>query len=84
MDDADRAAVEEELERERILAARRAAELAEAERFAPVRDGARVCADCGVPLSAHRLAAVPHALRCVECQRAHEARVALGLAAYSA
>lgn len=39
-----------------------------------VVNGRRVCADCVAPLSAARLAALPHAVRCVKCQTLHEPR----------
>lgn len=35
-------------------------------------DSARCCADCGVTIPAERLAAVPTATRCTECQQAVE------------
>lgn len=31
-----------------------------------------VCADCGSPIKPARLAAVPQARRCAECQKDHE------------
>lgn len=36
------------------------------------RNGRVVCLDCGEPIPPARLAAVPDACRCVECQRAGE------------
>lgn len=33
-----------------------------------------VCLDCEPPLSAGRLAANPHAVRCVDCQSDHDRR----------
>ncbi len=32
-----------------------------------------VCADCGEPIPAARLQALPYALRCVKCEERHEA-----------
>ncbi len=37
------------------------------------------CADCGEPIAFARLLAYPTAKRCIECQRAHEARHAMPL-----
>lgn len=69
----------------------RAAQLADAERQAAVaaarrrpeetpavRDGVRVCLDCDEPIGASRLAVVPAAVRCTDCQNHHEQTRALG------
>lgn len=31
-----------------------------------------ICRDCGDPIDPERLAALPHAIRCLDCQRAAE------------
>lgn len=36
------------------------------------KDSVQYCIDCGEPIPAARLKAVPGALRCVECQRLFE------------
>jgi len=38
-----------------------------------VEDGRIICADCGDPIPAARLAIMPYACRCVQCQEALEA-----------
>lgn len=35
-------------------------------------DGRRLCIACGVPIDQKRLAAVPHAVACTECEQANE------------
>jgi len=34
--------------------------------------GVRICKDCGISINMMRLAVVPHAVRCMPCQSAHE------------
>ncbi len=34
----------------------------------------RICRDCGDAIEPGRLEALPHAVRCVECQKKHERR----------
>lgn len=42
-----------------------------------IRDGSYgECLDCGVPIATARLAVYPTATRCIECQQAHEIKVA--------
>lgn len=50
--------------REAALAARRAAPAT------PPATG--ICRDCGDPIDPERLAALPHAIRCLDCQLAAE------------
>lgn len=38
-------------------------------------DKVRYCVDCGEPIPAARLEAVPEAMRCVECQHIFEKRM---------
>lgn len=38
-------------------------------------DKVRYCVDCGEPIPAARLKAVPEAIRCVECQHIFEKRM---------
>lgn len=38
-------------------------------------DKVRYCVDCGKPIPAARLKAVPEAIRCVECQKILEKRM---------
>lgn len=67
-DDADRAQVHEERARAAAMA-RAAAPALEA----PFEiEGVRVCLDCFDPIHTRRLAAHPHAVRCLECQKDHE------------
>lgn len=68
MDDADRAQLREEQERE---AAIQAAMLIQGG-IVIERDGKRWCADCGDAISDARLEAVPYAMRCVHCQQLSE------------
>ena len=71
MDDADRAEVQVSTETARCLAAH----LARVHHPRPVAtdaQGARICRDCGDPLTPARLHAQPGAVRCVECQADHE------------
>ncbi|GAP66280.1 C4-type zinc finger DksA/TraR family protein [Mizugakiibacter sediminis] len=37
-------------------------------------DGRRICIDCGEPISHQRLAAVPNAVACTDCEAAAEHR----------
>lgn len=68
MDAADDGQVAEQLFREEALAAVRVAPAA-----AQVMEGGRVvCAECGQPIPTARLAAVPGATRCRECQEEAE------------
>lgn len=39
-----------------------------------VVDGVVYCIDCGVQISANRLAAKPNAARCIDCQEIYETR----------
>ena len=55
-------------EREGAVAARRRAARREA-----LSAGRPDCADCGAPIAPARLAAVPSAVRCVDCAAAMEA-----------
>ena len=64
-DDADQAAELAALEVTSRLAARRRA---------VARPARTDCADCGDPIEARRLAVVPNAIRCAECQSDHESR----------
>jgi DnaK suppressor protein len=34
--------------------------------------GSAECTDCGEPINPSRILAMPHAIRCVECQERHE------------
>ena len=43
-------------------------------------EGRRVCLDCFEPIGRQRLKANPNAVRCVECQRDSDRRLARGLA----
>jgi RNA polymerase-binding transcription factor DksA len=69
-DEDDRAAILAELEREDALASR----------YDPPADpqakcpytGAIICYDCQVEIPQERLAAIPNAVRCVDCQRQEE------------
>jgi phage/conjugal plasmid C-4 type zinc finger TraR family protein len=70
MDDADRAELEIERELARALAARQAR--AATPEPAP-QTGPRPCIDCGEPIPAARLRALPHALRCIDCAADREA-----------
>lgn len=57
---------------ERSLAAHRAAVLRdEADPMVPP-DAARDCLDCGMPVPAERIAAMPRTQRCIECQQMAE------------
>lgn len=43
--------------------------IASAGKLVPVVvDGVRVCVDCGYPIEPRRIVALPHAVRCGECQ----------------
>lgn len=66
----DRAAELEQIERDELLARRGAPS-----RETPFEiEGKRVCLDCFEPLPKKRLAANPHAVRCVACQTRLERR----------
>lgn len=39
-----------------------------------VVDGVVECMDCGIDIPADRLAALPHCVRCIDCQTMHEIR----------
>ncbi|MCE5184632.1 MAG: TraR/DksA family transcriptional regulator [Planctomycetaceae bacterium] len=41
-------------------------------RIVPLNGGARDCLDCGKPIPAARLKALPNAIRCIECQNKKE------------
>lgn len=70
MDEIDRAAELEQRERDESLA-RRGAPAHET----PFEiEGKRVCLDCFEPVTKKRLAANPHAVRCVACQTRLERR----------
>lgn len=70
MDDADRAAERQEAEMAVALASRQAAA------SAPPSDGR--CHDCGEAIDPRRLRLLPHAHRCIHCQRAADRAAALG------
>lgn len=68
MDTADRAQEVEEMERAQALARRAVVEV-------PRMDGdVRVCLRCDEAIELPRLAANPHAVRCITCQTRHEKR----------
>lgn len=67
-DEIDRAQECEQQARDHALSAMRSRPVEEP----VVVNGRRVCPDCIAPLSAERLAALPHAVRCVKCQTLHE------------
>lgn len=67
---ADRAQALEELERDAAIARHQRRPLAV---VAP--DDGRACADCGEPIPATRLQACPQAIRCIDDERRHEARL---------
>lgn len=69
MDIIDHASDLEERHRAAALAAHRAARAP-----APGTAADGLCADCGDPIPAARLARVPGARRCVECQQREERR----------
>jgi phage/conjugal plasmid C-4 type zinc finger TraR family protein len=66
-DDADRAAWLEEQQRERALAARY--ETPHDPQDRDPNTGEVICFDCRGPIPPERLAASPHAVRCIDCQR---------------
>jgi RNA polymerase-binding transcription factor DksA len=80
-----------EMMRTRVAVRQRGAELEEplpptsGERRSPLHEGpveARMrgtCLSCGHPIPPARLRALPHAVRCVDCQRAFEAERLPGL-----
>lgn len=71
MDEADFAQLHESMARESALAMRaaRAARNAGSARVAGAAERqSGLCADCGEPIPAARLAAIPNAARCVACQ----------------
>lgn len=57
---------------ERSLAAHRAAALRDEADPALPPGAPRDCLDCGMPIPAERLAAVPYTHRCIECQQMAE------------
>lgn len=58
---------------ERSLAARRAAVLRDEAGPALPPDAPRDCLDCGMPVPADRIAAMPSTHRCIDCQQMAEA-----------
>lgn len=66
-DFADEASRAEELQREEALSRLRP-------RSALPENATGECADCGLMVEPLRLAALPHAQRCIDCQRIHEGR----------
>jgi len=71
MDDADRAKIIEQREREAAIEAALSKVMQ-----APQHDrhGRRICLDCGDPIPMERLYAWPHAVRCVTCKLSWEQR----------
>lgn len=57
---------------EQALARHRASALQAEAVDAPAPGAARDCLDCGVPVPAQRLAAVPNTQRCIACQQLAE------------
>lgn len=73
MDVADRA----DLENECFVTSALYAQHKQREKTNPqtsTENSVRYCVDCGEPIPAARLNAVPNAIRCVECQRLFEKR----------
>jgi DnaK suppressor protein len=66
VDDGDRAQYLAEQQRQNALAARYEPP---ADPQARLPDGTVVCWDCETPIPKARLAANPHAVRCIDCQR---------------
>lgn len=66
-DFADEASRLEELQREDALHRLNA-------RARPAANTSGVCADCGRAIERARLVAIPHASRCIDCQRIHEGK----------
>jgi len=72
VDDADIAQRIEERQREQALTLHRERAQRQSEEESDVKT--RNCIDCGDPISKARLAALPYAKRCVECQEYMEWR----------
>jgi DnaK suppressor protein len=69
MDDIDRAQELQDLFRQKALESQQKRR-AEPEQW--IEDGTVLCIDCGLEIEAGRLAAIPNAARCTECQGYHE------------
>ena len=73
MDDADRAKIIEQRDRQAALeAALNSDRTHEAPRFDSA--GNRICIDCGDKIPPDRIAVRPHAVRCVNCKQSLEQR----------
>lgn len=77
-DDADIAGAVEQRQRDEVLANQAAVNAVHETPFDI--EGKRVCLDCYEPIASKRLAANPHAVRCVECQNDHDRRAQRGIA----
>ncbi|MDP2548070.1 TraR/DksA C4-type zinc finger protein [Oceanobacter sp. 4_MG-2023] len=60
----------EVLQREQALANHLSRQVPEPEQW--IQDGIVMCIDCACEISPKRLAAKPHAARCIDCQALHE------------
>jgi DnaK suppressor protein len=72
MDEIDIAQLMEECERSEALRRLRDAQTESEAQAVDDEKGVVICRDCDAPIPPERLAAQPHAVRCIDCQREYD------------